>query len=36
VLVNKGARLTPAQVQMLTASITDARGKAVLQRASGK
>ena len=36
VLVNKGARLAPGQVQMLGASVTDARGKAILQRAAGK
>ncbi len=36
VLVNKGARLTAAQVQMLSASATDPRSKAVIQRAAGK
>ncbi len=36
VMVNKGARLTPSQVQMLSASVTDPRAKAVLQRAAGK
>jgi hypothetical protein len=32
-LVNKGAKLTATQVQMLSASVTDPRGKAILQRA---
>ncbi len=36
VMVNKGARLTPSQVQMLSASVTDPRAKAILQRAAGK
>jgi Ankyrin repeats (3 copies) len=36
VLVAKGARLTPSQVQMLNASVTDPKAKAILQRAAGK
>ena len=36
VLVNKGARLTSSQVQMLNASVTDPRAKAIVQRAAGK
>jgi len=36
VLVAKGARLTASQVQMLNASVTDPRVKAVVQRAAGK
>src|SRR5258708_16767783 len=36
VLVNKGARLTAAQVQMVSASATDPRSKAVIQRAAGQ
>ena len=36
VMVNKGARLTPSQVQMLSASVTDPRAKAIVQRAAGK
>lgn len=36
VLVSKGARLSASQVQMLTASATDARSKAIIRRASGK
>jgi hypothetical protein len=32
-LVSKGARLTAAQVQMLNAAVTDARSKAIIQRA---
>jgi hypothetical protein len=36
VLVAKGARLNASQVQMLNASVTDPRAKAVIQRASGK
>jgi ankyrin repeat protein len=36
VLVNKGARLTASQVQMLNASVTDPRVKAIIQRAAGK
>jgi ankyrin repeat protein len=36
VLVNKGARLTPSQVQMLSASVTDPRAKAIVQRAASK
>ena len=36
VLVSKGARLSPSQVQMLSASVTDPRGKAIMQRAAAK
>ena len=36
VLVAKGARLNASQVQMLNASVTDPRAKAILQRAAGK
>jgi Ankyrin repeats (3 copies) len=36
VMVNKGARLTPSQVQMLSASVTDPRAKAIVERAAGK
>ncbi len=36
VLVGKGARLNASQVQMLNASVTDPRAKAILQRAAGK
>jgi hypothetical protein len=36
VLVNKGARLTARQVQMLSASVADPRSKAIVQRAAGK
>jgi hypothetical protein len=36
VLVNKGARLTASQVQMLSASVADPRSKAIVQRAAGK
>ena len=36
VLVAKGARLTPAQVQMLGAAVTDPREKALVQRAATK
>jgi hypothetical protein len=36
VLVSKGARLTASQVQMLSASVTDPRAKAIVQRAGGK
>ena len=36
VLVAKGARLTPAQVQMLSAAVTDPREKAIVQRAAAK
>jgi hypothetical protein len=34
VLANKGAKLSAQQVQMLSASATDARSKAIIQRAS--
>ncbi|MEO8508289.1 MAG: ankyrin repeat domain-containing protein [Betaproteobacteria bacterium] len=36
VLVTKGARLTPAQVQMLSAAVTDPRDKAIVARAARK
>jgi len=36
VLVASGARLNTSQVQMLSASVTDPREKAILQRAAGK
>jgi hypothetical protein len=36
VLVDKGARLTPSQVQMLNASVGDARSKAIVARAAKK
>jgi len=36
VLVAKGARLSASQVQMLNASVTDPRAKAIVQRAAGK
>jgi hypothetical protein len=36
VLLAKGARLTASQAQMLNASVTDPRSKAVIQRAAGK
>lgn len=36
VLVSNGARLSPSQVQMLSASVTDAREKALIARAAGK
>lgn len=36
VLVASGARLSASQVQMLDASVTDAREKAILKRAAGK
>jgi hypothetical protein len=36
VLVSKGARLNASQAQMLNASVTDPRSKAIIQRASGK
>ena len=36
VLVTKGARLTPAQVQMLSAAVTDPREKAIVARAARK
>jgi hypothetical protein len=36
VLASKGARLSPSQVQMLSASATDPRSKAIIQRAAGK
>jgi hypothetical protein len=36
VLVNNGARRTASQVQMLNASVTDARSKAIVQRAAGR
>ena len=36
VLVNKGARLSPSQVQMISGSATDPRSKAIIQRATGK
>jgi ankyrin repeat protein len=36
VMVAKGARLTASQVQMLNASVTDPRAKAIVQRAAGK
>ena len=36
VLVSKGARLNVSQAQMLNASVTDPRSKAIIQRASGK
>ena len=36
VLVSKGARLTASQAQMLNASVTDPRSKAIIQRAAGK
>ena len=36
VLVSKGARLNASQVQMLNASVTDPRSKAIIQRAAGK
>jgi hypothetical protein len=36
VLVAKGARLSANQVQMLSASASDARSKAIIKRASGK
>jgi ankyrin repeat protein len=36
VLVSKGARLTATQVQMLNASVTDPKSKAIIQRAAGK
>ena len=35
-LVNAGARLTPAQAQMVTAMVTDPKEKALLSRATGK
>jgi len=34
VLANKGAKLSAQQVQMLSASATDARSKAIIQRAA--
>ncbi len=36
VLLAKGARLSPSQVQMLSAAATDPRSKAIIQRAAGK
>jgi len=36
VLVSKGARLNASQAQMLNASVTDPRSKAIIQRAAGK
>ncbi len=36
VLISKGARLSASQAQMLNASVTDARAKAIIQRAAGK
>jgi Ankyrin repeats (3 copies) len=36
VLVSKGARLNASQAQMLNASVTDSRAKAIIQRAAGK
>jgi hypothetical protein len=36
VLVSKGARLTATQVQMLNASVTDPKSKAIIQRAAGR
>lgn len=36
ILVSKGARLSASQVQMLNASVTDPRGKAIIQRAAAK
>jgi ankyrin repeat protein len=36
VLVGKGARLNASQAQMLSASVTDPRGKAIIKRAAGK
>jgi hypothetical protein len=36
VLASKGARLTSQQVEMLSASATDARSKAIIQRAAAK
>ena len=36
VLVSKGARLNASQAQMLNASVTDTRSKAIIQRAAGK
>ena len=36
VLVSKGARLNASQVQMLNASVTDPRAKAIIQRTAGK
>jgi hypothetical protein len=36
VLVGKGARLSTSQAQMVSASATDARSKAIVQRATGK
>jgi anti-sigma-K factor RskA len=36
VLVSKGARLNASQAQMLNASVTDPRAKAMIQRAAGK
>jgi ankyrin repeat protein len=36
VLVSKGARLAPSQVQMLSASVTDPRSKVIIQRAATK
>jgi ankyrin repeat protein len=36
VLVSKGARLSASQAQMLNASVTDSRSKAIIRRAAGK
>jgi len=36
VLIAKGARLTPSQAQMLNASVTDPKGKALIAKATAK